>query len=164
MVFSMVLASGLGMMPPQGVSMKLETPAFQEGKTIPKKYTCQGENISPPLFFIDAPKETATFVIIVDDPDAPGGTFDHWIAWNIPGSTKSLPEGAKVKDQGANHYGEKNYKGPCPPPGKPHRYFFKLYALDTKLTLPAGVTKAQLEKALEGHILAKAELMGTFQR
>lgn len=164
MVFSMVLASGLGLIPPEGVAMKIETPAFQEGKIIPKKYTCQGANISPPIFIIDAPKETITFVIIVDDPDAPGGTFDHWVAWNIPGTTKSLPEGAKVKDQGVNSYGEKHYKGPCPPPGKPHRYFFKLYALDTSLTIPDGVTKAQILKAIEGHVIAKAEIMGTFQR
>jgi Raf kinase inhibitor-like protein, YbhB/YbcL family len=164
MVFSMAIASGLGMVPPEGVPMKIETPAFQQGKKIPKKYTCQGANVSPPLFFIDAPKETVTFVLIVDDPDAPGGTFDHWIAWNIPGTTKSLPEAAKLNDQGTNGYGKKNYQGPCPPPGKLHRYFFKLYALDIKLTIPEGVSKGQLEKAVEGHVLAKAEHMGIFQR
>lgn len=144
--------------------MRLETPAFQEGKTIPKKYTCQGANVSPPLFIIDPPEEVVTFVLIVDDPDAPSGTFDHWITWNIAGTTKSIPEGAKMANQGKNGFGENKYGGPCPPPGKPHRYFFKLFALDTKLSLPEGTTKGQLLKAIDGHVLAKAEIMGTFQR
>lgn len=164
MVFSFVLASGFVSTPTQGNTMKIETPAFQEGKSIPKKYTCQGENISPPLFFIDAPKETITFALIVDDPDAPNGTMVHWLAWNIPPNTKSLAEGVELKYQGLNGYNVKKYKGPCPPPGQVHRYFFKLYALDTKLSLTDDVKKEDLEDAMEGHILAKSVAMGTFQR
>lgn len=164
MVFSLALAAGFSNTPTQGAMMKIETSAFQEGKAIPKKYTCQGTNVSPPLFIIDAPKQAASFALIVDDPDAPNGTFDHWIAWNIPANTKSLAEGAIVKNQGTNGFGEKKYQGPCPPPGKVHRYYFKLYALDIQLTLPEGSSKAQLEKAMDGHILAKASVMGTFQR
>lgn len=164
MVFSFALASGLGMGTPQGVPMKIDTPSFQEGKTIPKKYTCQGSDVSPPLFFHEAPQETVSFALIVDDPDAPGGTFDHWIVWNIPGNVTSLAESAKVPNQGTNSYGELRYRGPCPPPGKPHHYHFKLYALDIKLTLPEGITKKELERAIEGHVLAQAELIGIFQR
>lgn len=144
--------------------MKIETDAFQQGQPIPKKYTCQGEDISPALTFKDVPKGTKGFVLIVDDPDAPGGTFDHWLAWNISGDSKGIPEGGRVPNQGKNGFGDTRYRGPCPPPGKPHRYFFKLFALKEKLNLPDGASKSQLEAALKEHLLAKAELMGTFQR
>lgn len=144
--------------------MNIEAVAFEHGKPIPQKYTCQGENVSPELIFKDAPSNTKTYVLIMDDPDAPSGTFDHWIAWNLPGDTKKLHEGVALAHQGKNHFGKLGYKGPCPPPGKPHRYFFKLYALDTSLSLPDGSTKSQVESAMQGHILAKAELIGTFQR
>jgi Raf kinase inhibitor-like YbhB/YbcL family protein len=145
-------------------SMKIESTAFKSGKPIPKKYTCSGENISPPLDFLDVPDETKSFALIVDDPDAPNGTFDHWLAWNIPGATRSLLENARVPNQGKNGYKDLRYRGPCPPPGNPHRYFFKLFALDILLNVPDGISKSQLEKAIEGHILEKAELIGTFQR
>ena len=144
--------------------MKIETSAFKPGSPIPKKYTCQGTNISPPLIFREAPEGTVTFALIVDDPDAPRGTFDHWIAWNIPGTATGLAEGGKVVDQGTNGFSALDYQGPCPPPGKPHRYFFKLYALKTRLSLPIGSTKNQLEQAMEGNILEKAELIGVYQR
>lgn len=154
----------LSAVPAKGAMMKIETTAFQQGKPIPKKFTCQGEDVSPDLAFIDAPEGTKSFALIVDDPDAPNGTFDHWLVWNIPGDSQGLPEGAEVPNQGKNSYGENSFRGPCPPPGKPHRYFFKLYALDATLNLPDGSSKSKLESAMQGHILGKAELMGTFQR
>lgn len=144
--------------------MKLESKAFKQGQAIPKKFTCQGGDVSPELVFLDTPQETKSFALIVDDPDAPSGTFDHWIAWNIPGNAKGLPEGGKPANQGKNGFGNVGYGGPCPPPGKPHRYFFKLYALDTQLNLPNGASKEQLESALEGHVIEQAELMGIFAR
>lgn len=145
-------------------SMKLESPLFISGQPIPKKYTCQGENISPPLTITDAPENTKFFALIVDDPDAPKGTFDHWIAWNIPGDLRHFEEGMTVPNQGKNGFGDLNYRGPCPPPGGPHRYYFKLYALDSQLNLTDGISKGQLERAMAGHILSQAELIGTFQR
>lgn len=144
--------------------MKIETPAFQHGKPISKKYTCQGEDVSPELFFYDVPEKAQSLTLIVDDPDAPSGTFDHWIVWNIPASNHHLVQGVLFPHQGKNGFGKVGYKGPCPPPGKVHRYFFKLYALDVNLSLPEGVSKNQVEAAMEGHILAKTELVGTYQR
>ncbi len=144
--------------------MKLESSAFQDHKPIPQKHTCDGEDISPTLQLRDVPKETVTLALIVDDPDAPMGTFDHWIAWNIPGETSELAEGCTMPIQGLNHFKELRYRGPCPPPGAPHRYFFKLYALDFRLDLDEGASKERLQEAMEGHILAKAELVGTYQR
>lgn len=142
--------------------MKIESPSFKHGQPIPARHTCKGQDISPQLFFADVPAKTVAFALIVDDPDAPRGTFDHWIAWNIPGDTRQLSEGVKLAHQGVNGYQVTDYRGPCPPPGKVHRYMFKLYALDSLLTLPDGSTKAQLEAAMEGHIVAKAELIGTY--
>lgn len=144
--------------------MYLDSPAFEHHQTIPKKYTCDGEDVSPPLSFQELPPGAKSLVLIVDDPDAPSGTFDHWIVWNLPADTAMLEEGARVPRQGKNHFGEQRYRGPCPPPGKPHRYFFKLYALDTLINLPAGSSKHSVEEAMEGHILGKAELVGTYQR
>jgi Raf kinase inhibitor-like YbhB/YbcL family protein len=144
--------------------MRIEALAFQNGKEIPKKFTCQGEDVSPELTFHDVPQKTQCFVLFVEDPDAPSGTFDHWIAWNIPPETRTLAEAATLVHQGKNSAGKVGYMGPCPPPGKPHRYFFKLYALDTNLVLSERSVKRQVEKAMEDHILAKSELMGTYQR
>lgn len=144
--------------------MKIESLAFKDKQPIPKKFTCEGDDVSPPLRFSDIPKGAKTLALLVDDPDAPRGTFDHWIAWNIPASTTALSEGASVPKQGQNHFGDLQYRGPCPPPGKPHRYFFKLYALDIALNLEEGVTKGEVESAMNGHILAQAELVGTYQR
>lgn len=146
------------------MKMKIESSAIKPGQPIPKKYTCEGENVSPPLSFRDIPKETKSLALIVDDPDAPHGTFDHWIVWNLTPQTTSLAEGAKVPMEGKNSYQETHYHGPCPPPGKPHRYFFKLYALDTVLDLPAGSSKADVENAMRGHILEKTVFHGTYQR
>jgi Raf kinase inhibitor-like YbhB/YbcL family protein len=145
-------------------AMQVESSAFKHGQTIPKKYTCEGENISPPLIFKDLPEDVKTLALIVDDPDAPNGTFDHWITWNLPGNIKGLEENATVLLGGKNSYNDLKYHGPCPPPGKAHRYFFKLYALDTELDLKAGISKLELEKAMKGHIIGKAEFIGMYQR
>lgn len=144
--------------------MNIETVAFESGKPIPEKFTCQGEDVSPELVLRDVPSNAKSLALIMDDPDAPSGTFDHWIAWNIPTDTKKLKEGVALAQQGKNSFGNLGYNGPCPPSGKPHRYFFKLYALDTQLTLPSGASKKQLEKAMEGHIVGQAEMVGTYQR
>lgn len=148
----------------QESNMKVSSPAFENGQPIPIKYTCSGTDVSPPLVFSDIPKGTKSFALIVDDPDAPSGTFVHWLAWNIKGDATELKESASIPNQGKNGFKENRYKGPCPPPGGPHRYFFKLYALDTMISLPDGSLKTQLESAIEGHILGKAELIGTFQK
>ena len=144
--------------------MKLESTSFLHGKPIPQKFTCQGQDISPELIIEDIPSQTQSFVLIMDDPDAPSGVFDHWVAWNIPADTKKIAEGATLKQLGKNSYGQKGYHGPCPPAGKAHRYYFKFYALDTTLSLPDGADKKKVENAFEGHVIAMAELMGTYQR
>lgn len=147
--------------------MEINSPAFEQHQPVPRKYTCEGEDISPPLQFRDVPAKTKSLVLIMDDPDAPGGTFDHWIMWNLPSNATALAEGVKVQKpvlQGKNGFRDNRYRGPCPPPGRPHRYFFKLYALDTMIELREGSSKAQLLEAMEGHILGKAELVGTYQR
>lgn len=143
--------------------MKVESPAFGEGKKIPKLFTCEGEDISPPLVLKEIPKNTKSLAIIVDDPDAPNGTFDHWLAWNIP-VKELIPQQLRPPVQGRNHFGETRYRGPCPPRGSPHRYYFKVIALDCKLTLSEGCTKYELESAIKDHVLARAHLMGVYQR
>ncbi len=151
-------------------SMVLVSSAFKAGDMIPPKYTCDGENISPELSWSGAPAGTKSFALIADDPDAPMGTWVHWVVYNIPDTTHQLKEGIppvqKLPDgslQGMTDFRKIGYGGPCPPSGV-HRYYFKLYALDTMLSLPAGVTKAELLKAMEGHVLAKTELIGRYSR
>lgn len=144
--------------------MEVKSPAFVHEQVIPKKYTCEGEDVSPPLLFESTPAGTLCFAIIVEDPDAPRGTFDHWLAWNIPGEQKHLPEKAKVPHQGMNHFGELRYRGPCPPPGRVHHYHFKVFALDQQVDLSDGATKSQLVAAMKGHVLAQGELVGTYER
>jgi hypothetical protein len=148
----------------------LRSPAFAQGQPIPQRYTCDGEDVSPPLAWEGAP-QAAAFVLIVDDPDAPMGTFTHWVLYNIPGQLTSLPEGLAKEGrlsqgmlQGRNDFGRLGYGGPCPPRGPAHRYYFRLYALHAPLDLPPGANKAQVLKAMEGHVLAWAELMGTYGR
>lgn len=138
---------------------------FENHQPIPARYTCDGEDVSPFLRFMNTPKNTKSLAIIVDDPDAPRGTFDHWIIWNLPPDLKQLSEGESSSSakQGTNGFQQTGYRGPCPPPGKPHRYFFKLYALDALLPLSEGASKHELEQAMQGHILEKAELIGTYQ-
>lgn len=144
---------------------------FESQQSIPVKYTCDGENISPPLKFLNIPDQTISLVLIVDDPDAPMGTFDHWIVWNISPHVTELKEGAKELTkhspppiQGENGFGNIFYGGPCPPPGKPHRYYFKLFAIDKMLTLKEGSSKHEVETAIKGHVLAQAVLIGLYQR
>jgi len=144
--------------------MKITSPAFNHNENIPSKYTCDGENISPPLEFSDIPENTKTLTLIMDDPDAPVGTFVHWIIWNIPATITEIQEGEDISyQQGLNDFKEICYGGPCPPSGT-HRYFFKLYALDTELDLETGATKQDLLEAMEGHITTKAELIGKYNR
>lgn len=150
--------------PPMFWSMKITSPAFADQEKIPPKYACEGGDLSPPLQFDGIPAKAKSLAIIVDDPDAPMGNFDHWIVWNLPPTTRELKEGAPVAHQGTNSFGATHYRGPCPPRGKQHHYYFKLYALDTMLDLEAGSTKGALEAAMKGHILRKAELVGTYQR
>ncbi|MGK7924506.1 MAG: YbhB/YbcL family Raf kinase inhibitor-like protein [Spirulina sp.] len=142
--------------------MKLASPAFAHNAPIPQQYTCQGEDISPPLTIDNIPEGTIALALIVDDPDAPMGTWDHWLIWNLQPAGE-IQEGSAPGTQGQNSWGRNDYGGPCPPRGT-HRYFFKLYALDSELALPKGTTKAQLEAAMEGHILERAELLGLYKK
>ncbi len=149
----------------------LTSPAFKNGDTIPAKYTCDGPDLSPPLRWTDPPKGTRSFALIADDPDAPVGTWVHWVLFNLPGETAELPEGMPTREtlsngavQGLNDFKRTGYGGPCPPPGSPHRYYFTLYALDAPLTLRPRATKAQVLDACKGHILGETQLMGTFGR
>ncbi len=155
------------------MAFNLTSSAFSEGAPIPAQYTCEGADVSPPLAWSGAPANTKSFALIADDPDAPRGTWVHWVLYNLPASVGALPEGvsnvntlqglggARQGMNGSNHTG---YSGPCPPPGKPHRYFFKLYALDQPVALAANATKADLERAMTGHIVAQTQTMGTYQR
>lgn len=142
--------------------MKIRSSAFQPNSRIPKKYTGEGENISPPLQIENIPEGTESIALIVDDPDAPMGTFDHWILWNIPPEQANFAEGESIGVAGINHYKVIQYKGPMPPPGPVHRYFFKAFALDTLLNLKEGATKEELQDAMEGHIIESSELIGTY--
>jgi Raf kinase inhibitor-like YbhB/YbcL family protein len=149
----------------------LNTTAFSAGAQIPKRYRCDGEDLSPALTWKNSPAGTQSFALIADDPDAPVGTWTHWILWNIPAKTTALPGGVpKVEEsvdgarQGKNDFKRIGYGGPCPPPGKPHRYFFKLYALDAKLDVKAGATRNEMEGAMKGHVLAEADWMGMYGR
>jgi Raf kinase inhibitor-like YbhB/YbcL family protein len=156
----------------EGLSMtfRVTTTSFRSGGPIPKKFTCDGEDISPALSWTDPPTGTKGLAVIVDDPDAPAGTWVHWVLYDLPAETHNLPEGTP-KDrslpggaqQGRNDFGKIGYNGPCPPRGTVHRYFFKLYALNSKTGLNPGATKSEFERAMKGHILAQAELIGKFQ-
>jgi Raf kinase inhibitor-like YbhB/YbcL family protein len=151
-------------------TMKLTTSSFQDSR-IPAKFTCNGAGISPQLAWDAPPAGTASFALIVTDPDAPGRTFVHWVLYGLPAETRALPEGLPALGQlpngarqGRNDFGDLGYGGPCPPPGSPHHYIFTLYALDAKLNLPVCATRAQVEAAMQGHILARGELIGMYQR
>ncbi len=144
---------------------------FNEGDMIPEEFTCDGKDISPLISWKGIPAGTKSFALIMDDPDAGGGTFVHWVIYNVPAHTRNLTKGmprnktlADGSMQGMTDFGQPGYGGPCPPPGKPHRYFFKVYALDMNLNLPAGASKSQVENAMMGHILAEGVLMGKYQR
>lgn len=153
------------------IPMKITSAAFKEGETIPRKYTCEGEDISPPLSWTAGPKGTRSFALIADDPDAPTPKpWVHWVIYDLPPTVQNLPEGiprleklANGEKQGLTDFKRIGYGGPCPPSGV-HRYYFKLYALDTVLLLKPGATKYELLKAMEGHILAEAQLMGKYEK
>ena len=151
--------------------MQLTSTAFAEGTPIPAKHTCDGRDVSPPLKWTGVPAGARSLALIVDDPDAPVGTWVHWVIYDVPVATNELAEDVSKSQfaaggarQGLNDFGHPGYGGPCPPHGKPHRYFFKLYALDAVLDLKPGLTKKDLDRAMEKHILARAQLMGTYQR
>jgi len=152
-------------------AMKISSPAFDDGQSIPKKFTCQGENVSPALTWSGVPAGTKSLALVTEDPDAPSGIFIHWVLYNMPPGLSGLPEKvaaspqvAGTGTQGSSGFGRPGYGGPCPPPGKAHRYYFKLYALDLDPQLPTGLNAAGLQKQMAGHILAQAQWMGTFQR
>ncbi len=153
------------------VTIQLTSSAFADGAAIPAKYTCDGDDISPPLKWSGVPEGTKSLALVCDDPDAPIGTFVHWVLYGIPPSVTELSEGVPPAEvipngavQGTNDFKRLGYGGPCPPPGGAHRYFFKLYALDAELDLKPGAMKKDLVKAMEGHVLAEGQLMGTYQR
>ena len=145
--------------------------AFEQGERIPAKYTCDGSDNSPPLKWAGMPPGTKSFALICDDPDAPAGTWVHWVLFNLRATATELDEKVEPAgtlpdgtNQGTNSFTKIGYGGPCPPPGKPHRYFFRLYALDTDLALKPGATKQELLDAMEKHILAQGQIMGSYQR
>jgi Raf kinase inhibitor-like YbhB/YbcL family protein len=144
--------------------MKVTSAAFDHEGVIPRKYTCQGEDVTPALSLSEVPEGTKSIAIIVDDPDAPVGTWVHWVAWNIPPDKREIDECEQPGEQGMNDFKRLGYGGPCPPPGPSHTYRFKFYALDTMFELEKGTTKHGLEAAMEGHILAMSELDGEYQR
>lgn len=150
--------------------MRIFTPAFGEGGPIPAKYTCDGDNVSPPLEWADVPANTRALALIMDDPDAPSGLFLHWLLYDIPETENGLTEGVGIENaivgggtQGRNGWGKVAYGGPCPPSGT-HRYYLRLYALDGPLGLPAGASRSDVEEAMRGHVLAEAQWMGRYER
>ena len=144
-------------------SISIASPAFQSGAEIPAKFTCNGANVNPELKISGVPNEATSLVLIVDDPDAPRGLFTHWIVWNLDLKTTDIAENSAPAGgiQGTNDFGKRNYGGPCPPSGT-HRYFFKIFALDTKLELKPSARRAELDAAMKGHVLAQGELMGRY--
>jgi Raf kinase inhibitor-like YbhB/YbcL family protein len=155
----------------KALDFRIVSPAFQAGEKVPQKYTCDGKDVSPPLSWYEPPAGTQSFALISDDPDAPGGTWVHWVIYDLPAGKTGLPEGIPKTEtlpdgskQGVTDFQSIGYGGPCPPAGKPHRYFFKLYALNSNLVLPPKAAKTDLLKAMEGRVLAQAELIGLYQR
>jgi Raf kinase inhibitor-like YbhB/YbcL family protein len=145
--------------------LELTSGVFGEGDPIPRRHTCEGENVSPPLSWAGVPDATRSLALIVDDPDAPVGTFTHWLAWGIDPDAGGLGEGEAAPRDGRNGFGTVGYSGPCPPPGHGrHRYFFRLHALDAELELERGADRDELERAIAGHVLESAELMGGYER
>ncbi len=154
-----------------GQTIRLTCPAFSDGSPIPVVYTCDGDDFSPPLAWETIPDSTRSFCLICDDPDAPAGTWVHWMLYDLPDTVRELPEAMPKTDltfygarQGKNDFSRIGYGGPCPPGSSEHRYYFRIYALDAVLALPAGVNRAALESAMEGHVLGSGQLMGTYKR
>ncbi|HEY4488365.1 MAG TPA: YbhB/YbcL family Raf kinase inhibitor-like protein [Candidatus Paceibacterota bacterium] len=156
----------------QALTLSLSSSAFESGDTMPSEYTCDADEVSPPLSVAGAPEGTRSFVLVMEDPDVPkivkpDGVFLHWLVFNIPSEMQEVPEGGMVGVSGHNGMGKEGYIGPCPPPQyepSEHRYFFKLYALDSMLGLSAGATKEEVMQAMQGHILGETELMGRYKR
>ena len=147
-----------------GAKMKITSSAFQEGAIIPSKFTCDGADTSPPLQIADVPSGAKSLALIVDDPDAPSGLFTHWMVWNISPQTNIIGEGSTPQGvQGTNDFGKSGYGGPCPPSGM-HRYYFKIFALDKTLDLPPGAKRKELDKAMNGHVIAQGQLMGRYSK
>jgi Raf kinase inhibitor-like YbhB/YbcL family protein len=153
------------------MTIELTSTAFRQGEAIPRDYTGDGRNVSPPLAWREPPAGTRSFALVCEDPDAPRGTFTHWVLFNLPAESRDLSEGVPAQAtlpngaaQGVSDFGKVGYGGPAPPAGKPHRYFFKLFALDRQLDLPAGATRPQVLAATKGHVLAEGQLMGTYAR
>lgn len=153
------------------MAFSISSSSFSSGGDIPKKFTCDDADVSPELSWTEAPAAVRSFALIADDPDAPAGTWTHWVLYDLPPQTTELPEGlAKVDElpnggrQGRNDFHKIGYGGPCPPPGKPHRYFFKLYGLDQMLNLKPGAGKQEVEQAMQGHIVGETELIGKYRR
>jgi hypothetical protein len=170
-VFALIVPAQVRGQKTSSSKIELKTTSFTPGDFIPKRFTCEASDVSPALAWTDPPPGTQSFAIIEDDPDAPSGTFVHWLVYDLPADYRSLPEALPGNDQmpdggrqGTNGFSRTGYSGPCPPPGKPHRYFIRLYALDAKLDLRPAATRRELEAAMKGHILAQAELMGRYQR
>lgn len=162
---SFLLLAACTSSPPPPVTMNISSPAFAHNGSIPAMYTCDGTNVSPSLAVSGVPQGARSLVLISDDPDAPRGTWVHWLLWNLDPTTREIPEGSVPTSaiEGTTSFRKTGYGGPCPPSGT-HRYFFKLYALDTTLNLPPAAHKDQLEAAMAGHILAQAELIGLYSR
>ncbi len=153
------------------MALTLTTSAFRQGGPIGRDHSCDGQDLSPPLSWEGPPGGTGSFALVCEDPDAPAGTWVHWVIYNVPASTRQLPRGVektrKLPDgsmQGKNDFGRHGYGGPCPPPGKPHRYYFRLYALDSLLEVSPGLSRRELQQAMEGHVLGQAGLYGTYAR
>jgi Raf kinase inhibitor-like YbhB/YbcL family protein len=173
-VFIIFCARGQrGAEPPAGGSgsFRLTSTAFEPGSVIPRQFTCNGPDVSPSLKWTEPPAGTKSLALIVEDPDAPAGIWVHWVLFNLPADARELPQGMPKDEElaggarhGRNDFRRLGYGGPCPPPGPAHRYFFRLYALDVKLELKSGAAKADLETAMKGHVLAKAELIGRYGR
>ncbi|MGB6131869.1 MAG: YbhB/YbcL family Raf kinase inhibitor-like protein [Acidobacteriaceae bacterium] len=150
------------------LSLTVASASFAPGTPIPRRYTCDGGDISPELHWSAAPAAAKSLALVVEDPDAPV-LFTHWILYNLPPQTRSLPENASAQTrlplgaaQGINNFGAIGYRGPCPPPGRPHRYIFRVYALDARLDFPAGITRVQFDAAIRGHLLASGSTMGIY--
>lgn len=153
----------------QSMPFRISSTSFPNGGVIPKQFSCDGPNVSPQLSWTEPPAGTVSFALLVDDPDAPAGNWNHWVMWNLPARARSLPEGVSKSrrlpdgsEQGLNDFRKIGYNGPCPPANKPHHYHFRLFALDKKMTLTGDAGKPELERAMKGHILAQAECTGTF--
>ena len=170
-VGALLLAPALCLFAANETKMEIISAAFQSGAEIPRKHTCDGADVSPSLSWAGAPPGAKAFALIADDPDAPGGTWVHWVIYDLPAETKQLAEGVAASEtlpggakQGVNDFRKIGYGGPCPPPGPAHRYFFKLYALDAPTNLKPRATKQQLLDAMKGHIIEEAQLVGKFGR